>query len=309
MNITNRSSLLFLVFALLNKTAMASSKQPRQMFAPANTKVVDLSENKSSTDANTNSNSNSNSNTETDTDNVTIEDNNYQHDDGTQLPPPLHMQTHPLLQVPCSIQLAGTVTTTSSTTTTTTTSGTTSTMAMPMTTEKRTPIQTFVDTGAQVSVLSVQAAGRAGVLQMMDRRYAGHAQGVGQCRVLGRLPAGALYLHLHGQVVVEAPAVTILEHTNDGVDLLLGLDFLRDRGAILNLRTEEMLLQSPDGEVSIPFIRPRVAMDFGPVDGIDDAAAHSDDGDCHQDHRLCLRHASDDEEDDEIPFGIDMSGV
>lgn len=146
---------------------------------------------------------------------------------------------------------------------------------------------------------------------MMDRRYAGHAQGVGQCRVLGRLPAGALYLHLHNNdphVVVEAPAVTILEHTNDGVDLLLGLDFLRDHGAILNLRTEEMMLQSSNGEVSIPFIRPRVGLDFGPSDR-GDMHTNSDDECWHQDHRLCVGQASDDEEDEETPVGLDMSGV
>ena len=186
-----------------------------------------------------------------------------------QLPPP-HMQTHPLLQIPCSIQLTET--------------------------EKQTPIQTFVDTGAQVSVLSVQAAGRAGLLQMMDRRYAGHAQGVGHCRVLGRLPAGAILLHLHGQVVVEAPAVTILEHTpNDGVDLLLGMDFLRDHGAILNLRTEEMLLLSPNGEVSIPFIRPRASMNVGSHDCLTTDEVNDAD--------------TEEEEDDEILSGLDMSGL
>jgi hypothetical protein len=90
--------------------------------------------------------------------------NNNYHDDTDRLEtlPSPHMQTLSLLQIPCSIQLSAT--------------------------ERQTPIHTYVDTGAQVSVLSVQAAGRAGVLQMMDRRHAGHAQGVGKCRVLGRLP-------------------------------------------------------------------------------------------------------------------------
>ena len=210
------------------------------------------------------------------------------------------MQTHPLLQIPRSIQLSAT--------------------------ERQTPIHTYVDTGAQVSVLSVQAAGRAGVLQMMDRRYAGHAQGVGKCRVLGRLPAGALMLHLHGQVVVEAPAVTILEHTNDGVDLLLGLDFLRDHGAILNLRTEEMVLQLPSspaaaeaaGEVSIPFIRPRATLNLGGRTGTSNPQYRDYDYDdrdatqnCYQDMRFCHDTNSDEEEeeDDELPTGLDMSGL
>lgn len=229
--------------------------------------------------------------------------NNNYHDDTDRLDtlPSPHMQTHPLLQIPCSIQLSAT--------------------------ERQTPIHTYVDTGAQVSVLSVQAAGRAGVLQMMDRRYAGHAQGVGKCRVLGRLPAGALMLHLHGQVVVEAPAVTILEHTNDGVDLLLGLDFLRDHGAILNLRTEEMILQlsssstsaAATGEVSIPFIRPRATLNFGGTTGQRYGGGDHDKYDsdareeqnCYQDIRFCRDQdaTTDDEEEDEVPTGLDMSGL
>jgi hypothetical protein len=130
-------------------------------------------------------------------------------------------------------------------------------------TGKMTPTATFVDTGAQVSVLSYQAARRAGVLHLLDRRYAGHALGVGQCRVLGRLPAGALILHVMNQKLA-APAITILEQTNQGVDLLLGLDFLREYHAILNLREEEISLlvgidtdSGQERNLIVPFIRPR----------------------------------------------------
>ena len=211
---------------------------------------------------------------------------------------PTHMQTtHPLLQIPCAIQLA--------------------TPLSPHP-EKRTSLGTYVDTGAQVSVLSVQAAGRAGVLQMMDRRYAGHAQGVGHCRVLGRVPAGALLLHLHNGISIEAPAVTILERTNDGVDLLLGLDFLRDHGAILNLRTEQMVLQSTSNkgtQILIPFIRPRSPLHFGGGGDTMLGGEHhhhdddDDDDNCYQDQRLCMHTDDEEEEEEETLDGIDMSGV
>lgn len=144
---------------------------------------------------------------------------------------------------------------------------------------------------------------------MMDRRYAGHAQGVGHCRVLGRLPAGVILLHMHGQDPIEAPAITILEHTNDGVDLLLGLDFLRDHEAILNLRTEEMTLQiagNSKREVSIPFIKPRSALNFG--GGGEEGSARK----ILEDDRLCMGGGfTDDEDEDEEYIGpnLDMSGV
>lgn len=188
-----------------------------------------------------------------------------------------HVHTHPMLQVPCSVQLK-----------------------TDENDAKVTPLATFVDTGAQVSVLSQRAAAQAGVLHMMDRRYAGHALGVGQCRVLGRLPAGCLVFYLHG-ICVPAPAITVLEHANEGVDLLLGLDFLRDYQAILNLQTEEMLLTTKHaGIVAIPFVRPRAVLQFG---------GSADDGsDYGYDQRLCNDY-TDDSDGDSQDGGLDMSGL
>ena len=55
---------------------------------------------------------------------------------------------------------------------------------------------TLVDTGAQVTFVSVQAARRAGILHLMDTRYAGYAKGVGgiPTQVLGRIPANTVLL-------------------------------------------------------------------------------------------------------------------
>mmetsp|Transcript_26712 Transcript_26712/g.56867 ORF Transcript_26712/g.56867 Transcript_26712/m.56867 type:complete len:765 (+) Transcript_26712:666-2960(+) len=61
---------------------------------------------------------------------------------------------------------------------------------------KKTPIAAYVDTGAQVTVISAAAARRAGILHLMDRRYAGRATGVGHCKVLGRIPARHVYFIL-----------------------------------------------------------------------------------------------------------------
>jgi hypothetical protein len=163
-----------------------------------------------------------------------------------------------------------------------------------------TALATFIDTGAQVSVISSAAASRAGISHMIDRRYAGRAQGIGQCRVLGRFPAGSLVLHLYGGVSMDAPALTVLEHTHNGVDLLLGVDFLRERGAILNLRTEEMILQQRDGnDVAIPFLRPRgAALDLNGATLTERKLVKEEEDD------------DDDDDDDELILGnIDMSGV
>jgi hypothetical protein len=103
-------------------------------------------------------------------------------------------QTHPLLQIPCA-------------------------MHVDLTGDDRgrsQPVRTFCDTGAQRTVMSWDCAQRTGLLQHLDRRYAGQAMGVGSCRVLGRIPAGIGRLTLNGQVSIPSPAITVLESTTGG---------------------------------------------------------------------------------------------
>jgi len=126
---------------------------------------------------------------------------------------------------------------------------------------------TYVDTGAQVTIISASAAKRAGIYHLMDRRYAGRATGVGQCRILGRIPARHVYFLLgegcqeegvvqdyddgyprggdqddeastiNGRgVQMDGPALTVLEGTvTQGVDILLGLDVLQDWDAEIRM--------------------------------------------------------------------------
>ena len=54
----------------------------------------------------------------------------------------------------------------------------------------------YVDTGAQVTVISAAAAKRVGIYHLIDRRYTGRATGVGHCKVLGRIPAQNVYFML-----------------------------------------------------------------------------------------------------------------
>ena len=104
--------------------------------------------------------------------------------------------------------------------------------------------------------MSAEAAQRAGLLHLLDRRYAGRATGVGSCRVLGRLPAGCATLVLGREggnneaggdgeedtdtdtiIAMPCPQLTVLEETGtEDVDLLIGLDVLDEYGASISLR-------------------------------------------------------------------------
>jgi len=142
-----------------------------------------------------------------------------------------------LLQIPCSLLLR------------TTTSGTTNPI----------PIATYLDTGAQVSVMTIKAAKRAGLAHLIDKRYAGRAVGVAgiSCGVLGRISARTVSLVFGGchngdgsdSVVVDrSPAIFVLEEgigaNGDGVELLLGLDALEDWSAGICLRDRTLTIRS-----------------------------------------------------------------
>lgn len=153
------------------------------------------------------------------------------------------LQLHPMLEIPVSMTLTGVLYADDS------------------------PVRTFLDTGAMRTVMTWNTASKLGVLQHLDRRYAGEATGVGSCRVLGRLPAGLFTMHLtlssskRGETVtVPSPAITILESSSSSlpeVELLLGLDFLREYKAVVDLRQEELRVLVGQHEHSIAFLRPK----------------------------------------------------
>jgi len=145
-----------------------------------------------------------------------------------------------LLQLPCSLLLRTTHTSGSSTTT------------------NSIPIATYLDTGAQVTVMTMEAAKRAGLAHLIDGRYAGRAIGVAgvSCGVKGRIPARTVSLVFSGcnedgsgSVVVDrSPAIFVLEAgiggSGDGVELLLGLDSLEDWNAGICLRDRTLTIRS-----------------------------------------------------------------
>jgi DNA damage-inducible protein 1 len=54
------------------------------------------------------------------------------------------------------------------------------------------PIQAFVDSGAQSTIISLRKAEECGLIRLMDKRFAGMAIGVGTSRILGRVHAAEM---------------------------------------------------------------------------------------------------------------------
>jgi len=97
-------------------------------------------------------------------------------------------------------------------------------------------IKAFIDTGAQMSIMSQNIAVICGVDQIIDNKYKGEAVGVGKSKIIGKI-------HLVDIVVrgnILPCSFTILE--NNSIDLLLGLDMLLSHGCILDLKKRKLII-------------------------------------------------------------------
>lgn len=99
------------------------------------------------------------------------------------------------------------------------------------------PIQAFVDSGAQSTIMSQDVAEKCGILHLLDTRFSGTAVGVGTGKILGRVHLTPIKIAGH----FFPCTITVMENSN--MDFLFGLDMLKrhrcridlDRG-VLGLR-------------------------------------------------------------------------
>ena len=111
------------------------------------------------------------------------------------------------------------------------------------------PLKAFVDSGAQMTIMSEACAERCNVLRFLDKRYAGMASGVGTAKILGKIHMVQMKL---GNSYFPVSA-TILE--NSSMDVLFGLDTLKRYRCCIDLHKNVLRMgDGVTGAEEVPFL-------------------------------------------------------
>jgi Aspartyl protease len=129
------------------------------------------------------------------------------------------------------------------------------------------PLQAFVDSGAQMTIMSKRCADRCGILHLVDTRFAGVAVGVGTGKILGRihivqLQIGDCYFPCSVTIMDDATLPTGGGHggEDDGsakpkdMDFLLGLDCLKRFKCMIDLGEGKLKFRLGDSIMETPFL-------------------------------------------------------
>jgi DNA damage-inducible protein 1 len=108
------------------------------------------------------------------------------------------------------------------------------------------PVQAFVDSGAQNTIMSKKCAERLNIMRLVDTRFKGQALGVGVDTIVGRIHA--INLEIGGKFF--NCCFHVLE--NAKINILFGLDMLKRHQCCIDLHKNVLTLNA--GEIQIPFL-------------------------------------------------------
>jgi len=165
------------------------------------------------------------------------------------------------------------------------------------------PLQAFVDSGAQMTIMSKNCAQRCGIFHLLDTRFHGMAMGVGTGKILGRIHIVQLQIgdyHFPCSVTIMDDA-TLPRAQNGGnnageaaadaakpkdMDLLLGLDMLKRFNCSIDLLDQKLKFRLGGSTLETPFLHEKdLDESKGGTKGFDATKANQELEDAQRKHR------------------------
>ena len=105
----------------------------------------------------------------------------------------------------------------------------------------------FIDTGAQMTIMTYGFCEKVGLLDLIDTRFKSVAYGVGKQDIIGKIHYQEIDIQNKG---VSLPcSFSILKHMD--VDIIFGLDMLISHGILLDMKHKCMKI----GDIIIKFVK------------------------------------------------------
>jgi DNA damage-inducible protein 1 len=104
------------------------------------------------------------------------------------------------------------------------------------------PFKAFVDSGAQMSIMSKRAVDDANLSNLVDTRFSGVARGVGEQRIRGRVHQAPITV---GETYLPC-AIHVLD--NQSIDVIFGLDMLMRHQCNIDLKHQKLIVGTTGAE-------------------------------------------------------------
>lgn len=115
-------------------------------------------------------------------------------------------------------------------------------------------IPAIIDTGAEITVMSLSCAKRCQLANAIDTRHSGTAVGVGVTDIVGRIDDLEMKL---GETVSISNKISVLRQSR--CDFILGLDILQKHDCDISFKDNRLQLTLKNKTVKIPLLSPKSA--------------------------------------------------